>query len=256
MKRILLFALSIGLVPTACEKGNEPTPPPQDGKVYKVRDYFPDPDVTFNDDGTVATGEEPEGIVFWIDPASSTDGGASGTHGKVIGLKESVVMAYHLATYVDYGAGSLDDGAANTAAIDEFVEQNPEYEGAFPIFHWCRDTYGEPWFLPALQEWRLFNAVYCELTPEVAAEYLNAYSYFLVVPMPWEELIASGAWDRFNALITAAGGQPLDWPQYWSSTQSEFSGWIPWYIDIGGGRGASGTGQAKDGHPVRAMRAF
>ena len=127
---------------------------------YAPGDFYPDE-------------ENPVGIVFWIDPESSDDGGMSGKHGKIISMRQSQEgLPYVLATSAlsAVGADSDTDGAANSAAIAAYAAANPDV-AEFGAYNWVAAEYGDPWYLPAKEELRTFWAVMCGLTPEQIATY-------------------------------------------------------------------------------------
>ena len=98
---------------------------------YAPGDFYPDE-------------ENPVGIVFWIDPESSDDGGMTGKHGKIISMRQSQEgLAYVLATSTlsAVGADSDTDGAANSAAIAAYAAANPDV-AEFGAYNWVAAEYG------------------------------------------------------------------------------------------------------------------
>ena len=215
----------------------------QAAKAYAPGDFWPD-------------AENPEGIVFYIDPESSNDGGLTGSHGKVISMRQSgtgLAWFAGMGSLPLAGAVSDTDGQANTDAIAAYIESNPD-EAGFEAYEWVVSEYGEPWYLPAKEELRSFWAVMCGLTPEQKALY--------------DENPVSGNWslyvdtrdyrDAFDEKIVAAGGDKVDFVILWSSTKyDEDPTWtMPWYVDFGGGAGACTTQYEFNQSYVRAARTF
>jgi hypothetical protein len=213
--------------------------------------------------------QNPEGIVFWIDPASSTDGGITGTTGWVMSLKQAPQLAWSLNTYeIDMGTNSDTDGRVNWDAIWSFDAANPDYTGSFEIFEWCRTTYGEPWYIPSLQEMRRFVAVYTGLTPEQTETYMLGRRLSSL-----DTIFGSGTWygteehrKAYDMRLMEIGADPLwDWegsddPQLWTSTKYDVGmpaiEMKPWYTGFLGEWGSSTTQAQYDTHLTRAMRRF
>ena len=210
---------------------------------YAPGDFYPDE-------------ENPVGIVFWIDPESSDDGGMTGKHGKIISMRQSQEgLAYVLATSTlsAVGADSDTDGAANSAAIAAYAAANPDV-AEFGAYNWVAAEYGDPWYLPAKEELRTFWAVMCGLTPEQIATY--------------NENPVSGSWalyvetqdyrNEFEEKIVEHGGDKVDYILLWSSTRyDEDPTWKqPWYVDFGGGAGCCTTQSEVNLSYVRAARVF
>lgn len=256
----------------ACDKGNDPvsgTTQGQDDGVYRVNDFWPDE-------------ENPEGIVFYIEPESSTDGGVSGTSGWIMGLKQAPEVTWCTERIeLDYGTNSATDGRINMAAQAAFEATCEEkYKGKFELFNWCRETYDENWYIPSLQEMRRFMAVYTGLTPEQTAEYMAANPYDILPreiwvgePDPEDPDRGGSAVEvrfQYSKRIADHGGDHIHnhenmegeiGPQYWTSTNYDLDFGTdeadkPWYMDFLGGWGSAGTQGQSDGHFTRAMRRF
>ncbi len=227
---------------------------------YSVDDLWPD-------------SENPAGIVFWIDPASSQDGGTTGTAGWVMSLKQSPSLAWcENRMESDFGTNSDIDGRLNMDAVWAYDAANPDFTGTFHIFEWCRENYGDQWYIPSLQEMRRFLAVYAGLTPEQTTAYMNGRKQnnmdnILGSPGTW-----AGTEEHRKAydmrLIDAGGDGLWDWdpnggsagPQLWTSTKYDVDNPSievkPWYVEFLGGWGSSSTQGQHDDHLTRAMRRF
>ena len=210
---------------------------------YAAGDFYPDE-------------ENPVGIVFWIDPESSDDGGKTGKHGKIISMKQSqeglpYVVAY--TTLSDVGADSDNDGAANCAAIAAFVEANPD-AADFGAYNWVVTEFGEPWYLPAKEELRTFWTVLCGLTPEQIEIYNQT-----PVAGNWNIYMETRDYrDAFDQKIEDLGGDKVDFLTLWTSTRYDDDPvWLsPWYVDFGGGAGCCTTQAESNLSYVRAARTF
>ncbi len=222
---------------------------------YSVDDLWPDD-------------ENPEGIVFWIDPASSTDGGATGTTGWVMSLEQAPELPW-CANYMetDFGTNSDIDGRINYEAIWAYDAAHPEYTGTFRIFEWCRENYDEQWYIPSLQEMRRFLTAYAGLTPEQTEAYMTGRR---LSALPADIWFASEDHRRaYDMRLIEVGGDGLwDWdleggsigPQLWTSTKYDVDNPSievkPWYVEFLGGWGSASTQGQHDVHFTRAMRRF
>lgn len=231
--------------------------PPVEG--YRVDDLWPDND-------------HPEGIVFWIDPASSNDGGVTGTSGWVMGLRQADPRSWSSHNIErDYGTNSDIDGRLNMEAVAAYEAENAEYRDRFPVFAWCRSEYGEEWYIPSLQEMRQFFAAYAGLTPEQTTTYMNGRRQFSL-----DQTFGAGTFygteehrRAYDMALEHAGGDGLwDWlpeggsndPQLWTSTKYDEHlpnpERQPWYSGFLGDWGSSSTHEQQEGHFLRAMRRF
>jgi hypothetical protein len=223
----------------------------------------PEPTTTYRIDDLWPDAENPEGIVFWIDPKSSTDGGQTGTSGWVMSLKQAPELAWcSNRQEVDFGTNSDIDGRLNRDAIWAYDAANSEFTGKFEIFNWCREEFGDPWYIPSLQEMRRFMAAYTGLTPEQTITYINGRRLF-----SFDQIFGAGTWEgttahrqAYDSALIAAGGDALGGGQLWTSTKYDVDHTAievkPWYVDFLGGWGSSGTQGQHDGHFTRAMRRF
>ena len=214
----------------------------------------------------------PEGIVFWIDPASSEDGGETGTAGWVMSLKQSPEYLMWCNKNVDeslynYGTNSDIDGRLNWDAILAYESSNPDFAGSFDVFDWCRENFDEGWYLPSIQELRQFYAVYMGLTPEQTIAYMNGRKQYNVNnalgdPDVWGNTTEHRA--AYDAALIAAGGDGISGgstaPTLWSSTRYDVDlpaiEYRPWYSDLLGGWGSSSTDMQDNANTARAMRRF
>ena len=236
---------------------------PDDGK-YSVDDLWPDD-------------ENPLGIVFWIDPASSTDGGESGTAGWGMSLKQSSEYLSWCNIQVDeslndFGTNSDIDGRLNMEAVWAYEAANADYAGSFDVFEWCRDTFGEQWYLPSVQELRRFCAVYMGLTPEQTQTYMNGRRLDNVNNILGDTGVWPGSEEHRRAydmaLIEAGGDGLWNWdtnssglvPVLWTSTKYDVDmpnvEIRPWYVEFLGGWGSASTDRQTYGNVARAMLRF
>ncbi len=86
-----------------------------------------------------------QGIVIRVDE--------EGYHGTILSLDEvllpwSVFRKPELRTV---GTGDQNDGRANMATVERYIEANGLSWADFPAFEWCRNK-GEGWYLPAINE--------------------------------------------------------------------------------------------------------
>ncbi|MBR3846134.1 MAG: TIR domain-containing protein, partial [Alistipes sp.] len=102
--------------------------------IYQVGDYY-------NKNGK-------EGVVFYVDE--------TGKHGKIVSMTQSSEIFQWSSNKNEQkqliGASSETDGVANMRA----VQQRPNWRADYPAFAWCADL-GDSWYLPAIQELRLFT---------------------------------------------------------------------------------------------------
>ncbi|MDR2890091.1 MAG: hypothetical protein LBV18_00540 [Alistipes sp.] len=227
---------------------------------YAVDDLWPD-------------SENPEGIVYWIDPETSTDGGLTGSYGYVMSLKQSPEVAWCLnRLQVDFGTNSDVDGRLNWSAVWAFDAANEEYTGSFEAFNWVKDNYDENWYLPSLQELRRFLSVYTGMTPEQTEKYMSGRRQYNVNQVFgdgedfWNSEAAMAHREAYNEMLAAAGGDPMfvlnetNDPQMWSSTHYDETHpaieQLPWYTGFLGGWGSSSTHEQHNVHYARAMRRF
>lgn len=201
----------------------------QEGKdliVYKVGDYWPDPDAVY-ENGVLVSGSEAQGIVFWVDPASEgyeiVDGVPQGTSGKVLGTK-IVEEIWGPSVVVD--ATDMESGKNNMEKIYSYIESNPgtSWE-TFPAFWWIITelngksswSMSDDWYLPALMEVKqicagVFGMVYEDLT-----DWIEGDQYASLDGINSDE--AKAAQTAFNAKLEAAGGLPIK-GVVWSSTEA------------------------------------
>lgn len=168
--------------------------------MYSLGDYYPDPDVTFNPDKTVASGTAPIGIVFRL--SNEVDG--KSRSGWIINLKQSL-------TKLSWGAKTKNDeldtynGFENMKYIknmDPDFSNHPAYKYAHDLNPSTTDYTGSSkgiWYLPTFRELHIFYTVYNQ-SP------LNSFG--LRYPEHQE---------RFNKKISDAGGMPILSEDYWSS---------------------------------------
>ncbi|WP_295940652.1 fimbrillin family protein [uncultured Alistipes sp.] len=173
---------------------NTPPAPLPDG-YYKVGDYWPDRNVTFSAPGVVRKGTAPVGIVCRIDPASSSDGGATGTAGNVISLDEGLSLSWG-PDYTDESTTapnirSETDGYTATREMIAVHSDDQLFADIYSAFNWIWHKNGSQqgeWYIPAATEFRGF--------------FTNTTAV--------------------NASMATAGGSPLGTPgQYWSSTEAD-----------------------------------
>lgn len=147
------------------------TTPVSQSKVWQVGDYY-------NVNGK-------EGVVFWVD--------ASGQHGKIVSMTGSGSRLEWSSDKNEQrrliGADSETDGAKNMVVVKQILG----WGSKFPAFKWCADL-GEGWYLPAIEELKLFTS---------------------------NDVIH----DKVNYTLSLRGGESLankgsSYHYYWSSTES------------------------------------
>lgn len=176
--------------------------------VWKVGDYYPDPNVIYSSPGVVQSGTAAIGIVFWIDPSDSR-------HGKVVSLDEAGSILKWANYNSSVGATDMTNGRVNMQAIN-----NKNNWGEYPAFNWVHNTknggvadYSASatgvWYLPARDELEHLCCVYND-QPLETWENLNSFPSWGT-----NNNVANAA---FNAKLTAAGGTILN-NYYWSSSE-------------------------------------
>ena len=211
---------------------------------YRGGDYYPDADA-------------PEGVVWYIDPSSSTDGGVTGLHGKVVSLDQSTNDALNKKQWVGpYGCNlrlSMDDGKANTDAVVAFAAEKGYVLEPSGAFGWCIGK-GEGWYLPAFNELRHIYAVASGVNYDtVKAEWGN----YNILPNG-NTTECNAARSAFNAKITAKGGMALFTPYepYWASSSDEYNlGSKAWSFQAPGSGTTQGIGTNPGAH-IRAVKIF
>ena len=217
------------VIMTITQKPFEPNLP-----TYAVGDYYPD-------------GTNPIGVVFWVDPASSSDGGATGTSGKAVGLDQPDDHMKWIDTATAAFGTNADDGQANTAA---FINSGSTLSGAVK---WCIDK-GDGWYMPANNE---YKRLYAAMSGVVYEDVIDSWTGFSGMPDAADYADARTA---FNQKFTDAAGIIFN-PNftYWTSTEySDYGGDAgsqAWAFGVWGGSLTSGL-KARDTYFVRCMYAF
>ena len=205
---------------------------------YRIGDYWPD-------------AANAEGVVWYIDPTSSTDGGATGLHGKVVSIDQSAgvewVDGMHAYPAI---ATSTTDGKANTDAIVAHAQANGWTLATLGAMQWCLDK-GEGWYIPAFEEHR---ACYAAMS---GVDYSTITGWSNYVAMPdYNNAAYSAARTAFNQKFLDKGSSKLydAWEYWWSSTQNASSFvWI--FGNVTGSATEQSTGSIKKAN-VRAMKMF
>lgn len=205
----------------------------QEGKdlmVYKVGDYWPDPDAVY-ENGVLVSGSEAQGIVFWVDPASEgyeiVDGVPQGTSGKVLSTKV-VEEIWGPSAVVD--ATDMESGKNNMEKIYSYIQNNPgtSWE-TFPAFWWIITelngksswSMSDDWYLPALMEVKQICAGVFGMVFEDLTDWVEGDQYASLDGINSDE--AKAAQTAFNAKLEAAGGLPIT-GVVWSSTEMDTYG--------------------------------
>jgi hypothetical protein len=110
---------------------------------YKAGDFYPDPNVIYDpaQPGTVLSGSDAIGIVFWLDDtatgyeAATDNVPATGSHGKIVSLDEEQKS---WGPDVFIGANSNVDALYNMKMIETYISTNVNghVKSAFPAFEW------------------------------------------------------------------------------------------------------------------------
>lgn len=191
-------------------------------------DYGLDPDHRYKRGDYYPYKGTPVGVVYWIDPASSSDGGTTGLHGWIVSLDEENSLAW--GSDATASATNLDDGLVNMAAVKG---HSNDFTG-YPAFAWCDSKNGMPG-----------STAYA--SGATGVWYLPAYN---------ELKSLSDAWNAgravFDGRLTAAGGTAISVASYWSSTEV---GYVDaWYVNFFNG---ITYGDSKNfPYRVRAVMAF
>lgn len=184
--------------------------------LYQVGDYYPDPNVTFNSDKTVASGTAPIGIVFRLDnPANGKS-----RNGLIVKLDESSTPLKWSLESVNVGAIDTINGLANMRKVKE---HNDDYSN-YPAYKYIHElNNGTPnyaddskrvWYLPAQGELKALYATYNQSRDPENPGSINYY-----------------AQSTFNKKIVSAGGSPLLPNQYWSSTETSIND-LAWFANF------------------------
>ena len=234
-RKIITFFIGIILLSANCKTGAE---------VYKIGDYYPDPNVKFSAQGVVSNGSKPIGIVFWIDPSSSQDDGITGTSGMIVSLSEENtdgkgvgwddgwdVNIHHTE------ATNIYNGAVNMSTVANYITKNNKSWINFPAFDWVvtkmneQTTYDgtrDRWYLPARNELKMLFAGVSGKIFENITGWLDG------TDMPgYDDNDSIEARNNFNNALAEAGGVILETenePFYWSSNEDYDI--IAWYIDF------------------------
>ncbi len=221
---MMIILVGIVVVLASCKTGKE---------VYKIGDYYPDPKVKFSAPGTVSKGTMPIGVVFWIDPASSQDGGKTGMAGMIVSLAEENtdgkgikwddgwdINVYHTE------ATDMNSGSANMATVANYIATNNKSWNNFPAFNWVvtkmngQTDYNatrDRWYLPAKNELKMLYAGFSGKVYESLPEWIDGANM-----AGYDDAGSVEARNVFNQAIVAAGGAPLETssdPYYWSSVE-------------------------------------
>lgn len=201
----------------------------QEGKgvaVYRVGDYWPDPDAVY-ENGVLVSGYEAQGIVFWIDPASEgyeiVDGVPQGTSGKMLSPKMSNEI---WGPGVIVEASDRNSGNVNMETIRSYIENTPgtNWE-TFPAFWWVISeingktswSMSDEWYLPALNEVKQVCAGMCGMVYEELTGWIDCGDFTPLDGIDSDE--SKAAQEAFNAKLEAAGGLPIK-GVVWSSTEA------------------------------------
>lgn len=204
---------------------------------YGIGDYWPD-------------AANPEGVVWYIDPTSSTDGGTTGLHGKIVSIDHSTGVEWadgmHAYPLI---ATSRTDGKANTDAIAAHAHDNGWALATLGAMQWCLNK-GEGWYMPAFEE---HKACYAAMS---GVDYSTITGWSDYSGMPNNETANGEARAAFNQKFIDKGGNALynSWDNWWSSTQSA-SGYV-WSIGTPNGSGNNQTTGSATKSIARAMKMF
>lgn len=184
--------------------------------IWKVGDYYPDPNVVYNS-GVVQSGVAAMGIVFWLDPSDSR-------HGKVVGLKEVTGrwgVSSRNESAVVTGIRSTTDGKNATQNLINIRRGESGFNVNYYAFNWIYTTMNKNslngvWYLPAKNELQ-------NLLCAAAGKPLETWDYLYYPSFnPDASKLNKSV---FNGKLTAAGGDALydnvylD-SYYWSSSEN------------------------------------
>ena len=205
---------------------------------YRVGDYYPDE-------------ANAVGVVWYIDPSSSTDGGVTGLHGKIIGIAQSSDFVELVDGSHDYTSvmTSRTDGKANTDAMIKLAQDNNWTLAPLGALQWCINQ-GEGWYIPAFEESReLFSVMSDVAYPTVKDSWADTSN------MPD---VSSGAAARtaFLKILEDKGSSKfyVTYSWWWTST-SPATGFVWQFGNWGGSGQTKGTGTAIKVW-ARAMKQF
>lgn len=250
-----------------------------DKLIYRVGDYYPDRNVKFSTAGVVQEGTMPEGIVFWLDPASDSK------KGKIVSLDEvmgsNTNYPYLLSWNNHYNVLSIhtlatdeNDGLKNRETMAAFL-QSPQntYSTTWdnlPQYKFARDKNEHQsaidWYAPALYELQAIYSCYSGNSTYEPWEFKN--------PMPsYNSPECEASHQAFNKKLLQAGGKefetvddpfgtPVRRTTYWSSTEIDadwadengFANYCAGHVHFG--NGITSYSNKSNGFHVRVIAKF
>ena len=237
MKKVnLLFLAALAVILLAGCKDE-----PENQLLYKVGDYYPDPNAVYSD-GELQLGTAAIGIVFWLNTdAPGYDAATkSGVSGKIVSLDEASDNLTWGPVEVETGTTSCFDGLANMSVIKELDNTF----SAYPAFAWVDQKNGAAgatayasgtkgiWYLPAVAELQY-------LVCAAAGEPCETWSF----PDSDNDSSQNPSFNPIRVVIdlsglddklTSAGGVPLTAYSYWSSI--EYNAYVAWLVSFIDGR--------------------
>ena len=213
--------------------------------IWKVGDYYPDPNADLNNPTEKA---KIKGVVFWVDPSDSR-------HGKVVGLQENSYVTWSVSSGIT-PATDMANGRANMRTLYDLNANFSDY----PAFAWvhslndANEDYGDAgatgvWYLPGKNE---LKALYAGYSGKVY-ETINGWGDYVYMP-GYDDLLAQDARSVFNARLTAAGGTVLSNNWYWSSSDHNLE--FAWSVDFGEGGPPFGSNKINNSDKARCVLAF
>lgn len=224
---------------------------------YKVGDYYPDPDVKY-ENKKVVSGTPAVGIVFWLESNSR------GTHGLVVSLDEMRGKRWNLVD-TETNAMDIDNGLENMKTMEQYIENTPNAKWSdFPAFEWVHTVknggnarYDEEmlnvWYLPARLELKKMFAAYCGKVYEEIIGWGNTNN------MPGyntpESINAKAVFDK---KLEDANGNVFSIGDYdhRHTTSSEFSANNIWQISFRNGYTVSSGSKTSTIYTTRPVLAF
>ena len=195
------------------------TPPVEGGAgIWKIGDYYPDPNVVYSSPGVVQSGTAAIGIVFWLDPNDSR-------HGKIVKLRNSIKdWAVYASSNKQINAIDPSNGINNMQKMAEYIANplNNTSWNEFPLFNWIHNTinggiadYSNDnatgiWYLPARDELEYLACAYNDKPFE---------TWTLSSTYPSWGANNNAANTIFNSKFINAGGDSLNGNYSWSSTE-------------------------------------
>ena len=220
------------------------------GQVYKLGDYWPDPDAVY-ENGTLISGTAAQGIVIWLDPQSegydASGDVPQGTSGKIVSIAGYSNADYNGLSWGNgddfTGASDLEDGRKNMDAVKSYLTGSEllTWED-FPAFNWVISEMNgrtewdsdDEWYLPALKEVKQINAGLFGMVWEEISDWANGNDPYATIP-GYMDGPAQNFKNEINARRVAAGGIEIA-DFVWTSSENTEEAYYAFYVNCNFGQ--------------------